>query len=70
MGASPSIHNKYKLVLFFSVGLQLASFFTAASSGLWVSKIVHGNYKMLVRHAALYLTAFVFIFAVRFLYSH
>ncbi|KAJ2936793.1 hypothetical protein H1R20_g317, partial [Candolleomyces eurysporus] len=63
MGASPYIHNKYKLVLLFSVGLQLASFFTAASSGLWVSKIVHGNYKMLVRHAALYLTAFVFIFA-------
>ncbi|KAJ3503632.1 hypothetical protein NMY22_g18184 [Coprinellus aureogranulatus] len=51
----------YKIVLVFSVGLQLSGFFTAVSSGLWLSKVAHGNFKALSRHEALYIAGFVVI---------
>lgn len=55
----------YKLVLFFSVGLQLASFFMLVSAALWIAKIVHGSYALFAEHRTLYLVAFAIVLAVR-----
>lgn len=59
-----------QIVLVFSVGLQLSGFFTAVSSGLWLSKVTHGNFKALIRHEALYITGFVVILLVSSLLNH
>ncbi|KAF6760522.1 hypothetical protein DFP72DRAFT_882417 [Ephemerocybe angulata] len=59
LGLSISLQKMYMLVLFFSVCLQLGSFFTAASMGLWIAKVGHGSFKALSQHLPLYLAAFV-----------
>ncbi|KAJ2915349.1 hypothetical protein MD484_g5063, partial [Candolleomyces efflorescens] len=64
VGASPIIHRMYKLVLCFSVGLQLATFFTLVSATLWIAKIVHGSYAMFAEHRTLYLVAFVIVLVI------
>ncbi|KAJ2932080.1 hypothetical protein H1R20_g5012, partial [Candolleomyces eurysporus] len=51
----------YKLVLFFSVGLHLASFFTLVSATLWIAKIVRGSYAVFAEHRTLYLIGFVVV---------
>ncbi|TEB30876.1 hypothetical protein FA13DRAFT_1814301 [Coprinellus micaceus] len=61
VGPTRSLQRVYKIVLVFSVGLQLSGFFTAVSSGLWLSKVTHGNFKSLIRHEALYIAGFVVI---------
>ncbi|KAJ2932091.1 hypothetical protein H1R20_g5009, partial [Candolleomyces eurysporus] len=61
VGASPIIHRMYKLVLFFSVGLHLASFFTLVSATLWIAKIVRGSYAVFAEHRTLYLIGFVVV---------
>jgi hypothetical protein len=55
----------YKLVLFFSVGLQLAAFFTLVSVTLWIAKIVHGSFAIFAEHRTLYLVGFVVVLVVR-----
>ena len=51
-------------MLVFSVGLQLSGFFVAVSSGLWLSKVAHGNFRALSHHAGLYIASFAVILAV------
>ncbi|TFK17462.1 hypothetical protein FA15DRAFT_326581 [Coprinopsis marcescibilis] len=59
VGASSQIHRFYKLVLLFSVGLQLAFFFSLAASGIWIDKILHADLRMFTAHWRLYLAAVV-----------
>ncbi|KAG2008745.1 hypothetical protein CC2G_014139 [Coprinopsis cinerea AmutBmut pab1-1] len=63
VGASPAVHRMYRLLLFFSVGLQLASFFGVASAGMWISKMSHGNFRMFAQHWRTYLAVFVIYMA-------
>ncbi|TEB22449.1 hypothetical protein FA13DRAFT_1509574 [Coprinellus micaceus] len=64
VGASPVIHNVYKLVLFFSVGLQLASFFMLVSTAIWAAKVAQGAFKALSDHHYLYVVTFVIVFVL------
>ncbi|KDR76142.1 hypothetical protein GALMADRAFT_156270 [Galerina marginata CBS 339.88] len=59
VGASPKIYQIYKLVLIFSVLLQLSGFITLASTAMWIDKVVHGSLADLAKHAKVYLAAFV-----------
>ncbi|KAF8990258.1 hypothetical protein BDQ17DRAFT_1372156 [Cyathus striatus] len=61
VGASLEVHKVYKLVLYFSVGLQLSAFFTLASTSLWIDKICRGVLKSFADHKKLYLAAFIII---------
>ncbi|KAF5339730.1 hypothetical protein D9611_009111 [Ephemerocybe angulata] len=61
VGPTRTVQRVYRLVLLFSVGLQLSSFFTAASTGLWIAKAAHGNFKALAVHGNLYIAAFVVV---------
>ncbi|TEB36636.1 hypothetical protein FA13DRAFT_1682795 [Coprinellus micaceus] len=63
IGSLPSLQRVYKLVLVFSVGLQLSGFFVAVSSGLWLSKVAHGSFRALSHHAGLYIASFAIILA-------
>ncbi|KAF6750816.1 hypothetical protein DFP72DRAFT_969167 [Ephemerocybe angulata] len=65
VGASPAVHRMYGLVLLFSVGLQLASFFTLVSAAIWIAKIAQGTFKAFAKHSKLYLAAFIVISAVQ-----
>jgi len=53
-GASLEINRIYKLVLMFSIGLQLAFFCVIASMGLWVDLIQTTDVGKLARNATLY----------------
>ncbi|KAK0236774.1 hypothetical protein EDD85DRAFT_586533 [Armillaria nabsnona] len=58
VGGSPEINRIYKFVLLLSVMLQLAGFFTLASTGMWIDKISGGSIRRVARHLHLYLAAF------------
>ncbi|KAH9481284.1 hypothetical protein JR316_0005806 [Psilocybe cubensis] len=58
-GASPKVNRIYKLVLMFSVCLQLSSFISVASAGMWINKVSHGALAVLAKHAKLYLAGFI-----------
>lgn len=68
VGTSPVVQRAYKLVLFFSVALQLASFFAAVSIGLWIAKAGHGSWKSLAEHGNVYLAAFIVMHSDRVSY--
>lgn len=59
VGPTLSVQRVYRLVLLFSAGLQVASFFIAASVGLWIAKAAHGSFRALASHGNLYLGAFI-----------
>ncbi|KAF8961596.1 hypothetical protein BDZ97DRAFT_1190460 [Flammula alnicola] len=59
VGASPKIHRIYKLVLLFSVFLQLSGFFSLASTAMWIDKVCSGDVLQMPKHAKLYLAAFI-----------
>ncbi|PPQ78280.1 hypothetical protein CVT25_011739 [Psilocybe cyanescens] len=59
VGASSQVHVIYKLVLLFSVCLQLSGFMSVASAAMWVEKFGHGPLSGLAKHAKLYLGAFI-----------
>ncbi|KAJ7482310.1 hypothetical protein B0H11DRAFT_1218586 [Mycena galericulata] len=59
VGASKDINRVYKLVLLFSVILQLASFFTLAGTAMWLGKISFGAIRSLAEHFPIYLAALV-----------
>jgi len=59
VGASTEIHRIYKLVLFLSMSLQLAGFFTLAQTALWISKISFGAIRQLAEHFHIYLAALI-----------
>jgi hypothetical protein len=65
VGASMEVHRVYKLVLVFSVGLQLSAFFTLASTSMWIDKICRGVVRMFADHSKLYLAAFIVILLVQ-----
>ncbi|TFK26145.1 hypothetical protein FA15DRAFT_616477 [Coprinopsis marcescibilis] len=58
VGASPVVHRMYKLLLFFSVGLQLSFFFSIASAGMWISKMSQGNISAFAQHRNIYTAVF------------
>ncbi|KAK7440053.1 hypothetical protein VKT23_017304 [Stygiomarasmius scandens] len=58
VGASPQTHTVYKLVLGLSVCLQLAGFFTVASTGMWIDKASTGDIRRVAKHLVLYRTVF------------
>lgn len=65
LGRAPSSNvPRAQLVLFFSVALQLASFFAAVSIGLWIAKAGHGSWKSLAEHGNVYLAAFIVMLLV------
>ncbi|KAF9480665.1 hypothetical protein BDN70DRAFT_877383 [Pholiota conissans] len=66
VGASAKIHRMYKIVLLFSVFLQLSGFFSVASAGMWIDKVCHGAVMELAKHSKLYLAAFIVILIVTF----
>ncbi|KAF8175156.1 hypothetical protein BJ912DRAFT_822266, partial [Pholiota molesta] len=59
VGASAKVHRMYKIVLLFSVCLQLSGFFSVAASGMWIDKVCHGAVRQLAAHSKLYLAAFI-----------
>ncbi|KAF7307690.1 hypothetical protein MKEN_01129000 [Mycena kentingensis (nom. inval.)] len=59
VGASAQVHRIYKLILFFSVILQLAGFFTLASTCLWIGKIALGPIRQFADHFDLYLAVLI-----------
>ncbi|KAF7297186.1 hypothetical protein MIND_00951700 [Mycena indigotica] len=59
VGASAEVHRVYKLVLFFSVMLQLAGFFVLAQTALWIGKISLGPIRMLADHFRMYLAGLI-----------
>jgi hypothetical protein len=59
VGASPVIHRVYKIVLVFSVFLQLSGFFSLASSAMWIDKMCHGTLMLVARHSKLYMVLFI-----------
>ncbi|KAJ7141871.1 hypothetical protein C8R43DRAFT_1238280 [Mycena crocata] len=59
VGASTEINRIYKLVLLFSVSLQLAGFFTLAQTALWIGKISFGPIRQLADHFPIYLAALI-----------
>lgn len=61
VGASATIHRLYKIILLFSVCLQLSGFLSLASIGMWIDKICHGLMREMAKHSNLYLAAFVVI---------
>ncbi|KAH8806838.1 hypothetical protein DL96DRAFT_1629872 [Flagelloscypha sp. PMI_526] len=56
IGASLSINRMYKLLLVFSIGLQLALFFIAITVGVWVDQLFNGAAKSLANHRKVYET--------------
>ncbi|THU93834.1 hypothetical protein K435DRAFT_757066 [Dendrothele bispora CBS 962.96] len=66
VGASRQIHAVYKLVLGLSVCLQLAGFFTVASTGMWIDKASNGDIRRVAKHLVLYRTVFSIMAAVSF----
>ncbi|KAJ7058121.1 hypothetical protein C8F01DRAFT_1149615 [Mycena amicta] len=59
VGASPEVNRVYKLVLFFSVVLQLAGFFTLAQTAMWIGKISLGPVRVLTEHFNMYLAGLI-----------
>ncbi|KAJ7223024.1 hypothetical protein GGX14DRAFT_656898 [Mycena pura] len=59
VGASADINRIYKLVLLFSVVLQLAGFFTLVQTALWIGKISFGPIRQLAEHFPIYLAELV-----------
>ncbi|KIY67672.1 hypothetical protein CYLTODRAFT_323053, partial [Cylindrobasidium torrendii FP15055 ss-10] len=59
VGASPVINNIYKFVLMLSVCLQLVGFFSIASTGMWVDKILALRSRDVVTHLPMYLASFI-----------
>ncbi|KAH9478012.1 hypothetical protein JR316_0010246 [Psilocybe cubensis] len=58
-GASSDVLFVYKLVLVFSVCLQLSGFISVASAAIWIDKVSHAPLAGLAKHAKLYLSAFI-----------
>ncbi|KIK56193.1 hypothetical protein GYMLUDRAFT_47407 [Collybiopsis luxurians FD-317 M1] len=56
--ASPQLHKIYKLVLVLSVCIQLAGFFTVASTAMWLDKASTGSIKLVAKHLVLYRAVF------------
>ncbi|KAF8870640.1 hypothetical protein CPB84DRAFT_839439 [Gymnopilus junonius] len=66
VGASPSIHRIYKIVLFFSVCLQLSGFFSIASTAIWLDKVCHSFLMELTEYVDLYMAAFIVTLVFQF----
>lgn len=58
VGASPAVHRMYKLLLCFSVLIQLTAFFSLASSSLWISRATSGAFMQFAQHWKLYTAVF------------
>ncbi|PPR00909.1 hypothetical protein CVT26_015519 [Gymnopilus dilepis] len=61
VGASQSVLRIYKLVLIFSVCLQLSGFFSVAAAGMWLNKVCYGFLMKLAQDANVYMAAFIVI---------
>ncbi|PPQ64909.1 hypothetical protein CVT24_008249 [Panaeolus cyanescens] len=59
VGASERVYRIYKIVLLFSVCMQLSGFFSIASTAMWIDKVCHGLLHKLAKHSDLYLAAFI-----------
>ncbi|KAF9556447.1 hypothetical protein CPC08DRAFT_92421 [Agrocybe pediades] len=70
VGASPGIHRVYKIVLSFSVSLQICTFFALATAAMWIDKVCHGSVKLLAKHSKLYLVAFIISLVLQFPWLH
>lgn len=66
VGASPKVHRMYKLVLFFSVCLQLTGFFSVASTVLWLNKVCYGSMHHFTKHSNLYMATFIIMLVLGF----
>ena len=58
VGASPAVHRMYKLLLCFSVLLQLTAFFSLASSSLWISRATSPTFMQFAKHWKIYTAMF------------
>ncbi|TFK69793.1 hypothetical protein BDN72DRAFT_839955 [Pluteus cervinus] len=61
VGSSPVAHSVYKLVLLFSVGVQLTAFFMICSTSTWLDKLLRGQTRWLATHLPLYIAAFALV---------
>jgi len=59
----------YKVILVFSVLLQLSGFFSLASTSMWIDKVCHGTLMGLARHSKLYMAAFIVVLVVSMILS-
>ncbi|KAH6918013.1 hypothetical protein BKA70DRAFT_1245939 [Coprinopsis sp. MPI-PUGE-AT-0042] len=58
VGASPAVHRMYKVLLSFSVLLQLSAFFSLASASLWISRATSGTFMQFATHWKVYTGVF------------